>query len=166
MRKNPKRLAPGYSGDGKPKSRSFNTYSDPIREKLGSAYDSHPKELAKLKKQLTDMGVEIREEGTDMKYGPNPSGGGPGVLSIDPGASYSAWLHEFQHVLDDQASGWRGFEILFTDVKTAVEWEDRAYNVEIEFARSQGYNKIVKRLEWLKSERRRELYGKPPRHNG
>ncbi len=140
------------------------TYDDPIREKLGSAYISHPSELSELKKHITEKGVEIREMGTDMAYCPNPTSGKPGMIKMDPEASYSAWLHEYQHILDDEESGWQGYR-LFSNPQTVAELEDKAYNVEIDFAKSLGYTKIAQRLEWLKGERRREVYGKPKRRN-
>ena len=140
------------------------TYDDPIREKLGSAYISHPSELSELKKDIMEKGVEIREMGTDMAYCPSPTSGKPGMIKMDPEASYSAWLHEYQHILDDEESGWQGYR-LFSNPQTVAELEDKAYNVEIDFAKSLGYTKIAQRLEWLKGERRREVYGKPKRRN-
>ena len=149
-------------GVSKDEGELFHTYSDPMREKLGSAYSSHSEEVEIIKKDLQRMGVEIIERGRGMNYGPSPSPGRPGVLSIDPKASYSAWLHEYKHAKDDEASGWKGI-IALMDTEAAIKWEDAAYNVEIEFARKMGYNKIAHRLEWLKGERRRELRGKKKR---
>lgn len=140
----------------------LHTYNDPIREKLGSAYNSHPNEIDELKKNIQEKGVKIREMGKDMAYCPNPFPGSPGQIKMDPEASYSAWLHEYQHILDDEASGWQGYR-LFADPQIVAELEDKAYDVEIDFAKSLGYTKIVHRLEWLKGERRREVYGKPKR---
>ena len=60
-------------------------------------------------------------------------------MIMDRDASYSAWLHELQHVRDDEASGWRGMEILITNPQRAAEYEDAAYQIEIDFARENGY---------------------------
>lgn len=141
----------------------LHTYDDPIREKLGSAYKSHPRELKELKSIIRNKGVEIEESGKAMAYQPSPSHGMPGRLKMDPEASYSAWLHEYQHILDDEATGWNGWAIM-KDMQKFIETEDRAYAVEIEFAKELGYNKIVNRLRWLRAERRREIEGKDVRH--
>lgn len=144
---------------------AFHTYEDPIREKIGPAYKSHPKELSSLKKKIKGKGVEIVERKGVMAYQGTGTIGKPGRLVMDPEASYSAWLHEYRHLLDDEASGWKG-SLLMADVDTFAKMEDRAYDVEIDFARNLGYDKIVKRLEWLKGERRREVYGKKVRRKG
>lgn len=138
---------------------SFRTYHDPMREKMGSARQSHPAEVASMKNEMISKGVIIRESGTDMKYGPSAYPGKPGNLTIDPEASYSAWLHEYKHFKDDEASGWKGIMALI-DPEEAIRWEDAAYDVEIDLALSLGYNKIANRLRYLKGERRKELHGK------
>lgn len=142
--------------------KQFHTYDDPIREKLGSAYKSHPYDVEQIKQHLSEMGVTVNENGTNMNYGPSPIPGRPGNLNIDPEASYSAWLHEYEHAKQDERSGWNGILALM-DPNEAQKWEDGAYDVEIEFAKKMGYNKIAKRLEWLKGERRREIHGKEKR---
>ena len=53
---------------------------------------------------------------------------------------------------------WIGIR-LFADTEVAIEIEDRAYDIEIDFAREYGYNDVVERLEKLKDRRRRELRG-------
>lgn len=143
-------------------SKQFNTYDDPIRERLGSAYKSHPDGVEQIKKHLSEMGVTVNEKGTNMNYGPSPIPGRPGRLNIDPEASYSAWLHEYEHAKQDERSGWNGILALM-DPNEAQKWEDAAYDAEIDFAKKLGYDKIVKRLEWLKGERRREVHGKEKR---
>ena len=94
-----------------------------------------------------------------MSYSPSLVPGEPGRIIMDPDASYSAWLHEVKHANDDKMSGWQGMRLL-EDTEAAVKMEDAAYQLEIDFARQYRYDKIVKRLERLRFERRQELYGK------
>ena len=47
-------------------------------------------------------------------------------------------------MLDDEQSGWAGFGN-FIDIETAVRFEDRAYDVEIEYARNFELEDIIKR---------------------
>lgn len=128
------------------------TYDDPIREVLGSAFESHPEETQAIIDNLKKKGVEVIYRKDVMGYEPDPTFGKPGQLVIDKEASYSAWLHEWQHAKDDEDSGWLGFRN-FMDISVAIKFEERAYNVEIEFAEKLGYNDIVKRLEMLKEKR-------------
>lgn len=147
----------GYA-PGKTVGSILRTYEDPIREKLGSAFESHPEETKIIIEELESKGVELEYRENVMGYMPNPSSGKSGKFVIDKEASYSAWLHERQHVLDDEQSGWKGFRN-FMDPEVAAKMEDKAYEVEIDFARSLGYNKIVKRLEELKANRHKEVLG-------
>lgn len=134
----------------------FRTYEDPIREKMGSAFKSHPSETLGIIELLEAKGVKIEYRDNVMGYQPNPTSGKAGRFVIDKKASYSAWLHELQHVLDDEESGWLGFRN-FIDTETAVKFESNAYDVEIDFAEQLGYNDIVKRLKALKDKRIKEL---------
>lgn len=128
---------------------AYHTYADPMREIMGSGLKSHPKEVAEFLAALAMKSVEIEYRDEAMAYQPSPVRGTPGKLVIDPEASYSAWLHEMQHVSDDEASGWRAVEKLFDD-DAFNEMESRAYDVEIEFATKLGYTDIVNRLRQLK----------------
>ncbi len=134
------------------------TYEDPIREKIGSAFESHYEETVKIIEDLKAKGIEIEYRDNVMGYQPNPKPGKDGRFVIDEKASYSAWLHEYQHVIDDENSGWKGFRN-FMNPETAVQFEDNAYDVEIAFAEKLGYNDVVKRLKILKAKRRKELLG-------
>lgn len=134
------------------------TYEDPIREKIGSAFESHYEETLKIIKELEAKGIEIEYRDNVMGYQPNPTHGKVGRFVIDRRASYSAWLHERQHVIDDENSGWKGFRN-FMNLETAVKFEDNAYDIEIAFAEELGYNDVVKRLKVLKLKRRKELLG-------
>ena len=139
-------------------SSALHTYHDPIREKIGSAFQSHPKAMSKILKTLEHRGIDVEYRPGSMSYSPG-SIGKPGKLIMDPDASYSAWLHELQHLADDEASGWQGMHILAADQMRALEFEERAYRLEIDFARKNGYSKIAKRLERLLFERRQEILG-------
>ena len=146
---------------GSASGRAMHTYDDPIREKIGSAFDSHPKEVDGLLEQLKERGVRVIYKDGVMGYFPSARYGEPGTLKIDKAASYSAWLHEMRHQEDDFQSGWK-LAKAFGDPDAFIEIERRAYNVELEFARSAGYNDIVERLEKLKAEaekRIRDEYG-------
>ena len=140
-------------------SSALHTYHDPIREKIGSAFQSHPKAMSKILKSLEHRGIEVAYRPGSMSYSPNSESGKPGKLIMDPDASYSAWLHELQHLADDEASGWQGMHILAADQMRALEFEERAYRLEIDFAKKNGYSKIAKRLERLLFERRQEILG-------
>ena len=93
-----------------------------------------------------------------MAYSPGLKKGQPGKIIMDPDASYSAWLHEMRHMEDDQAAGWMGMAA-FGEKSVMIEFEERAYDTEIDFARRHGYNNIIRRLERLKFERRQEILG-------
>ena len=136
----------------------LNTKEDPIREILGSAMKSHPTETTNMAKELNGYGVDITYRENAMGYSPNPSPGNPGKIIMDPEASYSAWLHERQHAIDDQDSGWMGFRN-FANPETAARFESNAYDKEIEFAKNLGYNDIVERLKALKEDRIKEVLG-------
>ena len=101
-------------------------------------------------------GIEINknEDSETIGYGCIVHGK-PGTLSINRSASYSAWLHEFQHVKDDKKEGWNGVDVLFDEEKH-IAWEKRAYQVEIDLAKSIHREDIVGKLEEnLKNERQR-----------
>src|SRR5579859_4589527 len=87
--------------------------ADPARDVLGPASVSHPDGIAQMRQTLTDAGVEVVDRPGAMAYSPGLSPGQPGQMIIDPDASYSAWLHEYQHAMDDQAIGWGGMQSLF-----------------------------------------------------
>lgn len=138
------------------------TTDDPIREILGSAFQSHPKQVKAIIADLQQKGVEIVSRPGALAYDPSLVPGMPGRFIIDPEASYSAWLHEKKHVDDDEARGWQGISV-FKDMRVVYNMEKRAYDVEIDFAKRLGYNDIVKRLRALKKARREALLRGPNR---
>ena len=155
------RLTSAQNNGNMKQSKRFNSIDDPLREVLGSAYDSHPEKVKELLGYLNSVNVEvlIRNENESLGYQPSVSSGNPGQIVLNKKASISAWLHEVQHVKDDEASGWIGMRILFTDPEERYQWEVRAYNQEIQLAKQLGRDDMVKRLEeLLENERKRIFY--------
>lgn len=79
------------------KIETFNSKGDPMYEVMGSAFESNPKEVQEIIEQLKEWGVGINYGSSTLAYGCTQRGK-PGTLSITKNASYSAWLHEFQHI--------------------------------------------------------------------
>jgi hypothetical protein len=123
-------LTSGSNSGNIKSNKYFHSIDDPLREILGSAYQSHPEKVAELLEYLKSVNVEvmIRDENESLGYQPAVSSGNPGQIVLNKKASISAWLHEVQHVKDDEASGWCGMRILFTDPEERYQWEIRAYN--------------------------------------
>jgi uncharacterized Zn-binding protein involved in type VI secretion len=134
------------------------TEADPAREVLGTALNSHPVEVAQMRQTLADMGVEVIERPGSMAYSPGLRTGEPGQMIIDPDASYSAWLHEYQHAVDDQASGWGGMKALF-DNDLRWQWEQNAYNQEINLARQLGHDDVAQQLMLNMERERQSIFG-------
>lgn len=145
-------------GGGIIEENAFYTKDDPMREAFGSAFESNKEETEKILKSFSDKGVELEFREGVMVYQPSPISGKPGKVVFDKKASFGALKHEERHVLDDEASGWRGFRN-FMETETAIKFEVDAYDVEIEMARGLNRLDIVERLEILKENRRRELLG-------
>lgn len=149
--------AVAYKRKSRRKAQStFNTFDDPIREKIGNAFDSHPSEVEQIIAELKGKGVEIVYRPGAMGYTPGLRRGKRGRFIIDPDASYSAWLHEKTHVEDDESSGWNGMYLMINP-QTCAQMEAHAYNIEIDFARKLGYNDIVEQLMNLKQRRLKEI---------
>lgn len=147
---------PSSGGKMSAEAFAFNTTEDPMREVTGSAFDSNPKEVAGILKELETEGVEVEYRKGAMAY--SPATGRAGKIIIDPEASYSAWVHERTHFLDEKKDGYPGLRIL-GDSKKIIERETHAYNEEIKLAQKAGRPDIVDRLEELK---RKEI----ARHDG
>jgi hypothetical protein len=109
--------------------------ADPVRKLIGRATDTHPAEVEAMKQAIKDAGGVVADRPGAMSYSPLREGQ-PGVISIDPNASYSAWLHEYQHFVDDMASNWQGYNFLHKQQHVhRWAWESRAYQKEIDFVR-------------------------------
>ena len=146
----------GNLGDGiirkRQQDKVFYTKHDPMREVFGSAEISNPKQIEKIKEKLNSLGVKlIQPEEEKMCYSPSLCPGNPGVVTISKGASYSAWLHEFKHVIDDYNDGWLGFRV-FQNPQKCVQREIDAYEIEINLAKLHNRADIVKRLEVLRDD--------------
>lgn len=133
-------------------NKGFNTYDDPIREVMGSAFESHPKETLEKIEELQKIGVDvIFHSGEGMMYQPGALGK-PGQVKVDREASYSALLHEYVHAVDDEASGWQAARMVWDNDK-AIEFERRAYDAELEFYRLNNVpDEYIIRLEKLKKK--------------
>lgn len=129
----------------------FTTTDDPMREVTGAGMQSNPEEIKAILEDLASAGVEVVYHPTDMAYSPGLIPGRPGQFIITVDASYSAWLHEYQHFKDDMDDGFPGMRI-FIDIKKCQQREINAYNVEIEQAKKFGRKDIVERLEALKAK--------------
>ena len=131
----------------------FRTLADPMREVMGPARVSHPKELADIIADLESSGVSIKYRDGTIGYFPPPLPGSPGDLSIERDASFSAWAHEYKHFCDDRDDGFLGLRILEYPEKCAKREID-AYQVEIEIAKQILQNELreemIKRLEALR----------------
>ncbi|HEY9062700.1 MAG TPA: S8 family serine peptidase [Pseudobacteroides sp.] len=125
----------------------FNKNSaDPFRDVLGAGLHSHPDEWNDIISKIQQAGGKVRysDNGT-MAYSPG-SQGIPGEIIIDRNASFSALRHEYQHFLDDMASGWSGRRIMYEDFKERIMWELRAYMQEIKEADRLGLQEVSKQL--------------------
>lgn len=106
---------------------------------------------------MDTAGVEVLEQVGAMAHAPNPRTGLPGQFIIDPDASYSAWLHEYRHFLDDQASKWTGWH-KYTDANSRWAWESRAFQDEINFAQRYGSQELIDKLIELRTIEWRRIY--------
>lgn len=158
-----KRLTNGAERGTMPLGDMFHTLDDPMREVIGSAYKNNFEELDAIIRELEGKGVEVAvsDSNESMGYQPAPSlsGGKPGRVKMARDASLSAWEHERRHALDDEQSGWNGRAILQFDPDERYQWEVRAYQIEIEMAKSYGREDIVERLKALLEKERRAIYG-------
>ncbi len=69
-----------------------------------------------------------------------------------------------QHLRDDQAAGWLGYQGHMSDPRAAYEMEERAYTVEIEYAESIGDYESADILRHSLEEERSHYLGDP--HGG
>ena len=129
----------------------FTTTDDPMRETFGDGLTSNPDEIEHIIADLQKSNVKIEHRDDVMCYQPGLSKGTPGKLIIDKKASYSAWLHEYTHFLDDKKDGFIGMRVFENNAK-CIEREIRAYDAEIKLAQRHNRPDMVKRLEKLKKK--------------
>lgn len=143
----------------KAQSTALNSRADPMADAFGSGEKSHPDKIQSFRKELLESNVSIVEhEKENLGYCPGLRRGEPGTIYISKGASYSAWAHEMQHMRDDRESGWLGMRVI-ADPDKRLEWEIRAYDVEIKMALDANRPDIAEMLRKNLDEERRKIYG-------
>ncbi|WIM97874.1 WXG100 family type VII secretion target [Actinoplanes oblitus] len=135
--------------------------TDPLA-RWGPARQTHPDEWEDAVREAEAAGVEITFRSGGLAYGPSPSPGRPGVLILDPDASYGALLHEMQHMRDDRAAGWAGMRGWFEDPHVRYANEVHAYEQEIRYAESINDRDSVAKLKDLVREEYRKIFGENP----
>ena len=153
-----KKVSTSEPANRTPRSSAYLAEADPAKRVLGSARDSHPEEIAQMRKTLDEWGVDLVERPNDMAYGPGLRPGEPGQMIIDPDASYSAWLHEFQHASDDRAAGWAGMRGL-ADQDNRWQMEQNAYGQEIQLMEGLGHSDVADELRANMEAERKYIYG-------
>ena len=130
----------------------LNTRADPALEYFGPAEEDDPQKLAEIKSWLSDNNVEIRISDRNherIAYSPGFRPGDPGQLIATEGMSLSAWLHEVDHARFDLEKGRPGMLFYLSNVKLREAMEQRAYSIEMEMAKANGYTELERRLENL-----------------
>ncbi len=151
-----KNYSPAKSSSG---DRMFHTKGDPMVEVTGPGEQSHPSEIARFRREIAECGAELIEKDYEsLGYCPGFLPGQPGQVHVSKGASYSAWLHEMQHMRDDREAGWTGMRIM-QDKDARYERERVAYGLEVELARMADREDIAERLLANLEEERRTIYG-------
>lgn len=132
---------------------------DPARDYYGSGIESHPVEWQAIIDDLKAQGVEISYRDGTLAYSPALGEGGVGQIILDPNASYSALLHEYQHFLDDMSNGKPGLGEYMQNQDLRAQMEIDAYNKEIELANADGNTQLAQELESLKQNEIDRIYG-------
>ncbi|MEU8242052.1 hypothetical protein AB0C07_27685 [Actinoplanes missouriensis] len=135
--------------------------ADPLA-RWGPARQTHPEQWNAAIREAEEAGVEVSVRPGGLAYGPSPSPGRPGVLVLDPDASYGALLHEMQHMRDDRAAGWAGMRGWFESPEVRYAGEARAYDQEIRYAESIGDHDSAAKLRELVAEEYRRIFGETP----
>lgn len=111
-----------------------------------------------LMKELDDIGVEVQFREGAIAYGPVPSGGSPGQITIDPNSSISALRHEVMHAVDDAANGYPGMRHYMENPQARWQMEANAYDMEISAARAAGREDTAQELIANKNAEYLELF--------
>lgn len=141
----------------------FHTYHDPIREVMGSMFESHPEETEKILDELRKMGIKVFfTDEEKMVYSPGSAEFGyKGHIRVNENASFSALMHERQHALDDIKNGFPGAKYYMNNKQVRWKMELDAYHIELDLY--QRYNvgeKYIKRLKRLINNEYHEIYKK------
>nr|WP_240948327.1 hypothetical protein [Planosporangium mesophilum] len=155
------RSAESLAGEADRRLYFHHSEADPLA-RWGSARETHLQEWDNAIREAEDAGVEVIFRQGGLAYGPSPSPGHPGVLILDPDASYGALLHEMQHMRDDRAAGWAGMRGWFEDPHVRYANEVRAYEQEIRYAESIGDHESAAKLTDLIREEYRKIFGETP----
>lgn len=132
---------------------AFNKTGDPLLDAMGTIDDSNPGAREAFTRYAEGVGVEVVSDSPSIAYAPGLKPGMPGQLHVSMDDSYGAWLHEMQHLKDDEADGWLGFEGLLDPVRR-TKMEYAAYKQEIDLAMGIGRPDIAQEL---KEECRNEI---------
>lgn len=119
--------------------------NDPFLEKIGPISKYAPDEMNRIVQEAHDFGVEVINSSHSMLYAPGLHTGEPGQLKVGTEDSLGAWLHEEQHMLDDEKDGWGGF-LGAIDVERHCQMEYNAFGREIALAQSLGFEDVVEEL--------------------
>lgn len=141
----------------------FHTYHDPIREVMGSMFESHPEETEKILDELRKMGIKVFfTDEEKMVYSPGSAEFGyKGHIRVNENASFSALMHERQHALDDIKNGFPGAKYYMNNKQVRWKMELDAYHIELDLY--QRYNvgeKYIKRLKRLINNEYHEIFKK------
>ncbi|NUQ91019.1 MAG: hypothetical protein HOQ43_21460 [Glycomyces artemisiae] len=134
----------------------YRSDADPAADVFGPGRESNPAEWNALLDEARALGVDIVQDTNNIGYAPGLRPGQPGQLQIPEDASYSALLHEMNHLRDDQALGWGGFEPAY-DPDFMSQSEADAYQVEIDYANEQGQPGLAADLEALRDARLQQI---------
>ena len=120
---------------------------DPAKDYYGPITDEQRKGFEAECKML---GVEIADASAadpeEIAFGPRV-GDYPPQIRIPRDASHLAHLHELDHAKADAENGQPTMVYYLLHPEVRIDMEKRAYGVEIEMARSDGYNELAERLE-------------------
>lgn len=142
------------------KQETFNSLADPAYDVMGSAEDSHPSLMESIISDLVKSGGYVNYRPGDREsiaYGASAQSGKPGNIVATRGMSAAAWVHEYQHFVDDRKRGYPGMGAYLANPSLMVEMETSAYDAEIAFLRKEGYNKVAKTMESIKAKAIRDI---------
>ncbi|MDY2626104.1 MAG: hypothetical protein SOV74_07310 [Coriobacteriales bacterium] len=120
---------------------------DPAKEYYGPITDE---QRNNFESECRRLGVEIMDVGSeeleDIAYGPRV-GDYPPQIRIPRDASYLAHMHELDHAKADAENGQLTMIYYLLHPEVRIDMEKRAYGIEIERARADGYSELAERLE-------------------